>query len=269
MNFTQPSLNGLDEQTAQFYRRVLRVLGETGVPFLVGGAYALHHYTGVIRHTKDLDVFVAPGDAGRLLGALAAAGYRTERTFPHWLGKAFCGDAFIDVIYSSGNGVAEVDAGWFEHAEGGEVLGVPVRFTPAEEMIWSKSFVLERERFDGADIAHLLRARGPRLDWDRLLARFGPYWRVLLCHLVLFGFVYPGRQSVIPARTLDELLGRLAGERANPPADADLCQGTLLSREQYLIDIDQWGFRDARLRPAGKMTPQAVSQWTEAIGTKP
>ncbi len=59
-------------------------------------------------------------------------------------------------------------------------------------MIWSKAFIMERERYDGADIAHLILACGRDLDWRRLLGRFGRRWRVLLSHLVLFGFVYPG-----------------------------------------------------------------------------
>ena len=96
------------------------------------------------------------------------------------------------MIYCSGNGVAEVDDEWFSFAADGEILGVPVRLCPAEEMIWSKAYVQERERFDGADIAHLIRCRGKSMDWDRLLRRFGDHWRVLFSHLVLFGFIYPG-----------------------------------------------------------------------------
>ncbi|MDC8448805.1 MAG: hypothetical protein LV473_10645 [Nitrospira sp.] len=47
------------------------------------------------------------------------------------------------------------------------------------------------ERYDGADIAHLLHVRSEKLDWGWLLWRFDRQWRVLLSHLVLFGFVYP------------------------------------------------------------------------------
>src|SRR5437899_2577696 len=81
-----------------------------------------------------------------------------------------------------------------------EVLGVPVRLCPAEEIIWSKAFIMERERYDGNDVAHLLRARGCALDWDRLLRRFDGHWRVLLSHIVLFGFIYPAERAAIPAR---------------------------------------------------------------------
>src|SRR5579864_112979 len=93
----------LDALTFRFYRSVLDVLRHSGPPFLIGGAYALARYTGVVRHTKDLDLFVRPADGPRALDALAAAGWRTEVTFTHWLGKAFGGEDFIDIIYSSGN----------------------------------------------------------------------------------------------------------------------------------------------------------------------
>ena len=90
------------------------------------------------------------------------------------------------------------------------MLDVPVRLVPAEEMIWQKAFVMERERFDGADIAHLLRARAGFLDWKRLLRRFeGPHGRVLLVHLILFGFIYPDEKASIPDAVVRELLGRL------------------------------------------------------------
>ena len=73
---------------------------------------------------------------------------------------------------------------------------------------------MERERYDGADVAHLLRAHGDRLDWPRLLRRFGPHWRVLLSHLVLFGFIYPGERALVPAWVMD------AAARAPAPRDA-------------------------------------------------
>ena len=62
-------------------------------------------------------------------------------------------------------------------------------WSPAEEMIWSKAFVMERERYDGADITHILRKSGATIDWVRLLRRFGSHAAVLLSHLVLFQFV--------------------------------------------------------------------------------
>jgi hypothetical protein len=265
---TPATQNLLSEETKEFYRRALRALDEGGAPVLVGGAYAYARYTGIERHTKDFDVFVRPRDFDRALEALARQGWQTERTFEHWLGKAYQGDDFVDVIFSSGNGVARVDDLWFEHAQPGEVLGMPVRLAPAEEMIWSKAFIMERERFDGADVAHLLRACAPDLDWDRLLQRFDSNggWRVLLAHLVLFGYIYPGEATRIPERVIETLAGRLRREAAAPPSEEDegLCRGTILSRSQYLIDILAWGYRDARERPLGNMSGQEIERWTAA-----
>jgi hypothetical protein len=257
---------GLNPRTRAFYVRTLAVLNEADVPFLVGGAYALAKHAGIERHTKDLDIFVRRIDRDPILKTLEAAGYRTEVSFPHWLAKAYGDDGLVDVIYSSGNGVVEVDEEWFSHASDGEILGVPVKLCPAEEMIWSKGYVLERERFDGADIAHLIRRQGEAMDWGRLLRRFGEHWRVLFSHLVLFGFIYPAERGRIPASVIRELSDRLVDENEAPlPQESQICCGTLLSREQYLSDIGKWGYHDARLKPFGPMFPEEVAHWTAAI----
>lgn len=254
----------LDPQAREFYVRTLEALHAAGVPYLVGGAYAFARYTDIERHTKDLDLFTRPEDAQRALDVLAEAGYQTDMTFPHWLGKAFFGDDFVDIIFSAGNNVARVDDQWFEHAPDDIVLGVPVKLVPPEEMVWSKGFIMERERFDGADIAHVLRACSDRLDWDRLLGRYGAHWRVLLAHLVLFGLIYPGERSRIPSDVLQPLLARAAAEGDD---QAGVCGGTLLSRQQYLTDIGRWEYADARLLH-GWMTPGDIAHWTAAIEGK-
>jgi hypothetical protein len=255
----------LDEEARDFYCRAMQALQDAGVPFLVGGAYAFARYTGIVRHTKDFDIFIRPRDFARALAALERAGYPTERNFPHWLGKAWCGDLFVDLIFSSGNGIARVDERWFEHAVDEEVLGMPVKLCPVEEMIWSKSFIMERERFDGADVAHLLRSAARGLDWDRLLERFGDeHWPVLFAHLVLFTYIYPGERDALPRRVLEDLAGRLPAEGEPSPEEQGLCRGPILSRGQYLADIERWGYRDARLKPEGNMAPDEVELWTEA-----
>ena len=111
---------GLDPNTQSFYCQALTVLCESDIPFLVGGAYALAYYTGIVRHTKDFDIFVRPADFLHVLDVCSAAGYPTEITFPSWLGKVLWESDTIDVIFSSGNGVARVDEEWFAHASAGE-----------------------------------------------------------------------------------------------------------------------------------------------------
>jgi hypothetical protein len=251
--------------TAQLYRTALERLNRSGVPFMVGGTYAFQYYAGISRTTKDFDIFVRPRDVPRILDVLRNAGFKTEVAFSHWLAKAHHGEKFIDVIYSSGNGVAEVDDEWFAHAVSEEVLGVPVKLCPAEEMIWSKALIMERERFDGADVAHLFRHCSGLLNWDRLTGRFAGHWRVLLSHLILFGFIYPGERALIPSGVIKDLLARLAAELDVPTRDSKVCQGTLLSRSQYLVDVEEWGYEDARLQPRGAMSEEQIAVWTAAI----
>ncbi len=259
--------SSLSSEAAAFYRHTMAVLEQHGIPFLVGGAYAFAHYTGIVRHTKDFDIFLAAGDSAAAREALAGAGYAVEMSFPHWLSKAWSGEHFVDLIHGSGNGLTPVDAHWFAHAPAAEVLGVAVKVCPVEEMIWSKAFIMERERFDGADVAHLLHAHGQDLDWRRLLRRFGEHWRVLLSHLALFGYIYPAAAAKIPTPVMEDLMARLAGELDQTAAEipGTLCQGTNLSRAQYLQDLRRYGYRDARLAPWGALSAADIALWTAAI----
>ena len=254
----------LDPVSRAFYRRVMHELEAREIPFLVGGAYAFERYTGIGRHTKDFDIFIHPRDVERALAVLAASGCSTEMSFPHWLAKATCGDDVVDLIFSSGNGVALVDDLWFHHGVSETVLDVAVKLIPPEEMIWSKSFVMERERYDGADVAHVLRACAETLDWPRLLARFDGLWRVLFHHLVMFGFIYPCERTRVPAAVMRELMGRLDRELSRSVSDR-ACRGTLISRAQFLVDLDRWGYTDPRLVPHGNMTLAERDLWTAGI----
>lgn len=249
-------------KTNEFYCSVLHTLNANKLPFLVGGACMLERLTGIVRPTKDFDLHVRQQDLKKIFATLDSAGYRTEMTFSHWLGKIFQESHSIDAIFSSGNGVCKVDDEWFAHAISGEVLGVPVKFCAPEEAIWSKAFIMERERYDGADVAHLLFARAQHMDWGRLLRRFGPYWQVLLNHLVLFSFIYPGRCHLIPEWLLEELWRRWREQRDGRSMDA-ICRGTLLSRTQYLYDVTAGGLQDGRLESPGTMTAAEIDRWTQ------
>ena len=251
----------------EFHRRSVAVLRAAEIPFLIGGAYVVEVYAGVSRSTKDFDLYIRPNDVNGALAALARAGYETELTFPHWLAKAVYAKDVLDLIFRAGNGLCEVDDSWFERARDDELLGMPVKLCAPEEMIWMKAFIMERERFDGADIAHILRCWVAKMDWPHLVRRFGPDWRVLLSHLILFGYIYPGERARIPIAVMEELIARLRSE-ANKAGSERLCRGTLLSRQQYLADIQEWGFQDARLEERVHMNEQNIADWTEAIGKR-
>ena len=259
-----------DEHLAElrFFESALERLLEARIPFLVGGAYAFERYTGIERHTRDLDLFVAPEDAPAVLRLFENAGHRTSMPFPHWLAKIHEGPATIDVIFSSGNGIARVDDLWFRHAVPAEVLGLPIRLVPVEEMIWSKAFVMERERFDGADVIHLLAAYSRQLDWPRLAERFRHHPHVLYAHLLLFSYTYPGLASQLPSRLIKNLNRAVEDDRVRGRKAPRLCRGTFLSRSQYLADLSR-GFEDARLQPFGNLDHAELLPWTRAAFREP
>jgi hypothetical protein len=219
-----------------FYRSVLRALKQRDVPFLVGGAFAMARYTQIDRPTKDLDLMVRRAHWPAVARALRQAGIYTRLSFPHWLGKALAGPA--------------------------QVLGFDVGLAPPEELVWSKSFLMERERFDGADVLHLILRAGPTFDWDHLCDRFFGHERVLLAHLVLFSYAYPNETGIVPRGVMKRLS---AAPNRRGMTGVRLCRGTFLSREQYLVDVRQWGYRDARLAPLGTLSRGEVDQWTRAI----
>jgi Nucleotidyl transferase of unknown function (DUF2204) len=235
-----------DPQEMNAHRRALEVLQRGGIEPMVGGAYALRAHTGIWRDTKDLDLFLRKDQVRQALDLLAADGYRTELTDPLWIAKAFSGDYFVDLIFSSGNGIASVDDEWHKRAHRAEVLGRPALIVPAEEMIWQKGYIQERERFDGADIHHLIRAKGDRFDWRHLVARFGDHWPVLLGHLISFRFSFPSDKEKIPGWLMKDLLARQLTIEDGPAPSERMCRGTLLSRQQYMNELEEHGYLDAR-----------------------
>ena len=247
-----------------FYREVLKTLLQSDVPFLIGGAFAFCRHAGIDLRTKDLDLMIEARTWPTLARVLRAKGIYTTLKFPHWLGKALSPAGQVDIIFNSGAGVSPVDASWFTYATRASVLGHRVRLCPVEELIWSKAFIMERERFDGADVMHLIRAQADTIDWKRLRLRFRGHEPVLLAHLLLFRYIYPSERHRIPQQLLRDLQHTDAGSSRS----AKVCRGTLLSRAQYLVDIDKWGYADARLPPFGRMSARDWLTWTNAIDTE-
>ena len=251
-------------ESRQFYLRTMHVLCDAGVDVLVGGAHALTYHAGIRRNTKDFDLFLLPRDVPRALEALGSRGIPAEITSSLWLAKALRpgGDEFVDLIFNSGNGLAPVNESWFERAVEGRALDEPAKIVAVEEMLLSKAFIQERERFDGADIAHLLLARGAEVDWDHLQKLFTGHEQVLLAHLIMFDYIYPSERGVIPDEVRRALLHKIV---ELPRETARICRGTNISRAQYMVDVRDWGFADGRAQPAGPLTGSQIEELTNAI----
>lgn len=235
----------IPEEEREVYRRALTALNREGVPYVISGLYALYEYTGIYRQTKDLDLFVEPRHLVEAARVLKNDGFRAHLEQSHWIAKAFLGDKQIDIIFGTGNGLSFIDGLWFRHSRAGILAGTQVRVAPPEELVWHRLFVSERHRSDVSDVLHLILTRGDEFDWERLLHRVDSHWRLLLAQVHLYDFVYPGHRHRIPQWVRRRLYDAAEAE-IDVVGDPDVCQGTLISRFSYSIDVNEWGFRDLR-----------------------
>jgi len=226
----------------RFYIAALKKLIDSGIQFMIGGTYAFTEHTGIKRETKDLDIFCKAGDYPRILKVFEEYGYKTQIIDARWLAKASHKDHYIDLIFASRTDLATVDDSWFKHAPEGNIFHLPVKLIPPEELIWSKAYIQHREKFDGADVNHIILKQGQSLDWQRLLMRMEAHWEVLFSHLINFRFVYPSERDIVPKWLMEELLSRSQQQLTLPNPQDKVCRGHLLANGQYDIDFEKWGF---------------------------
>jgi hypothetical protein len=215
-------------------------MNERGVPYAVSGAFALREHTGICRNTKDLDLFLAPEDVPKALDELRKEGFETEVKDPVWLAKAHRDDFFVDLITGMSNGIVTVDRSWIERATPSQILDIPVKVLAPEELLVSKIFIAFRERFDGADIVHIVYGTRGKLDWERVMLLVGEHWQLLLWALVLFQYVYPQESNAVPERIWENLLQRFRTSLNSPNTSANF-RGSLLDERMFAIDVNEWG----------------------------
>jgi hypothetical protein len=236
------------------FRDLLNLLEQASIPYAVAGAFALRQHTGICRDTKDLDVFLSAEDASVALVQLEKHGFDCEVRDPVWLAKAHRDGYFVDLITGMSNGLIHVDAAWIQRAYPATVAGVASRVLAPEELVASKLFVVRRERFDGADIAHIVYATRGKLQWDRVVQLAGENWEMLLWPLILFHYVYPAHSSYVPRALWKDLLERFQRAIASPDAKAKF-RGSLIDENMFAIDVTEWGL-DYLLEDARKRSPK-------------
>jgi hypothetical protein len=238
-----------DRAKEESYALGLDALTLAKVPFLVGGGFALTRYLGdAWRAVKDIDIFIRARDVERALEALSDAGLACKVWDVAWLAKAGRGDAQIDIIFCSYNGLFPVDSTWFANARPGTVLGRQVQFVGPEEIIISKCFVAAHDRFDGGDVAAMIATLGSRLDWERIERRMACDWQVLLWQLIHFVYVFPSLRRRVPHDLLEQLMARFKRELMLPDGAPAGCRGPMLDPVQYAGVLRITGSPDPRPR---------------------
>jgi len=161
------------------------------------------------------------------------------------------------LITGMSNAVIRVERSWIENSRPALVLDVRARVLAAEELLASKLFVVRRERFDGADIAHIIFATRGNLDWERILALVGEHWEILLFALVLYRYVYPANSEYVPSWVWQRLLVRFSDELTNRNPSAKF-RGSLVDDKMFAIDVAEWGMENVlrinRAQSRGRMT---------------
>lgn len=230
----------IPEEQEALFREVLTALEDNRVPYAVSGAFALQQHTGICRFTKDLDLFLTSENAPEALECLKYRGFQCEVKDPVWLAKAYRDGFFVDLITGMSNAVIVVDNSWIQRATPGTIHGIKTRVLAPEELIASKLFVTRRERFDGADIAHVIYGTKGKLDWGRMLYLIGEHWEMLFWALVLFRYIYPAQTGYVPGEVWQDLIARFVNSVAEPDSAAKF-RGSLVDDNMFAIDVKEWG----------------------------
>jgi predicted nucleotidyltransferase len=158
----------------------LAAVDKSGLPYVLMGGIATTARGGH-RFTHDIDIFCKPLDAEKILEALAEAGFRTEKTFPEWLYKAFKNNVMVDVIFQS-SGPVFLEDEMMERSTVVNFNGRQVRTLSPEDLFVIKALVLNEHTLamDRKCMRHLHDllsiVRTCEMDWDYLIkrARRGP-----------------------------------------------------------------------------------------------
>jgi hypothetical protein len=190
------------EQEFAIYAKALDAVRPLGLPYLLGGAFGLAAHTGRWRNTKDLDLFVMPAHHEQFVQSLTRAGFHDyyERLAYDrgWIYRAILDDVIVDIIWDTPNRRCHVDEAWIERAVHLDFRGESALAVPPEEMIFIKSFVMQKDRCDWTDLINILCFQSAHLDWKHLIHRFGPELPILRALLNIFSWICPLEAAQIP-----------------------------------------------------------------------
>ena len=165
MSQTAPRTEDDDSELRIALKRSASALKADGVPFALGGGYALW-VRGAPEPVHDVDLVVAEEDVEAAVRSLAGADFRIERPPEDWLFKAWWGDSLVDVLHKL-RGIP-VTPELVDTAEEVEVLGVRIPVLPATPIMVAKLHALSEHYADFAAMLPAVRAVREQLDWDEL-----------------------------------------------------------------------------------------------------
>jgi hypothetical protein len=234
---SQPAWDRIPDSEWNVYQRVIQEAQGAGIRFAFGGAFATAVYTGGLRNTKDFDFYILPEDREKMRAAITRAGledYHERLPYdPSWIYRGCRGDVIVDAIWAMANLRAYVDAHWLTDGPEVAIRGERLRAIPVEELIWSKLYVLQRDRCDWGDVLNLIDARAESIQWEHLLSQLGEDAPLLAGVLSVFAWLAPERGLAIPKPVWD----RLGLQPPTPPLGVPHTRANLLDSRPWFRSL--------------------------------
>ena len=186
------------------YERVMKTATKRRIPYALGGALAMGAYTDRWRPCKDIDMYVLPADKDRMMRVFSDCGltdYYDQVPYDRrWIFRGYQAETncIVDAIWAMANMRAHVDEGWLTRGREFRTEGITFRVLPPEELIWSKLYVMQRERCDWPDVLNIMYSTAPTLDWHLLLSRVEDDMPLLKGVLSIFAWMCPSCADYIP-----------------------------------------------------------------------
>lgn len=185
----------------------LDALNRAGIPFLLIGGIGSAVY-GRDQGTRDIDVFVRPETARRVLEVLEERGFDTREVAERWLSKAMKHGVLVDVIFRSSRDILLGDE-MLDRSRLMPFRGRKVPLAPPEDLIVMKACAMSEDTsrywYDAVSIvAHT------ELDWDYLVARGREHGARRLLSLLLFA---TSLDIVVPSEPIQSLFEAIESGR--------------------------------------------------------
>lgn len=146
----------------------IETLEEHGIPYALIGGVAVKSM-GRPRVTHDIDLFVRPDDADRVLKVLEDRGFTSQKRDPFWLFKAWSENILVDIIFKS-SGDIYFDDEVSSHVRRVPYLGRYLNAISPEDFIVIKAAAHQEHNPHHWHDALAVLKQG-NLDWEYLLKR--------------------------------------------------------------------------------------------------
>lgn len=214
------------------YQAFIAAATERKLRFVVGGGLAFSAYSDRLRDTKDVDFHILQHDLDCFLPLLEEHGFtdyaEVEGYDRSWIYRAHQDNTIIDLIWSLPNHRLRVDEAWFTRGKVVDIHGTKVRLMPAEELVKTKMYVLQRDRSDWPDVLNIVHRHACGIDWDHLLEIVGKDARLLGALLNCYAWLCQGQVDNIPEHVW-ERTGLIA-----PPV------GPCIEERAFALDTRDW-----------------------------